>query len=55
MSAALRRRQWAVPRHQLRRLYHYFNGFGFAQAFRRWEEEVRQIELFAEQIIPAFR
>lgn len=36
-------------------LYHYFNGSGFAEAFCRWEDDVRQIELFAEHLIPAFR
>jgi hypothetical protein len=46
----------AVPPCQLRALYHYFDGSGFAEAFRRWEDDVRQIELFAEHIIAeAFR
>jgi hypothetical protein len=40
---------------RLRPLYYYFNRSGFAEAFRRWEDDVRQIELFAEHIIPAFR
>ena len=25
------------------------------EAFRRWEDDVRQIELFAEHVIPPFR
>jgi hypothetical protein len=55
ISAAPRGGSGAVPPCQLRPLYHYFNGSGFAEAFRRWEGDVRQIELFAEHIIPAFR
>jgi len=27
----------------------------FDQGFMPWEEDIRQIELFAEHIIPAFR
>jgi hypothetical protein len=30
-------------------------GWFFDQGFMPWEEEMRQIELFAEHIIPAFR
>ena len=30
-------------------------GWFFDQGFMPWEEEIRQIELFAEHIIPAFR
>ena len=30
-------------------------GWFFDQGFMPWEEEVRQIELFAKHIIPAFR
>jgi alkanesulfonate monooxygenase SsuD/methylene tetrahydromethanopterin reductase-like flavin-dependent oxidoreductase (luciferase family) len=30
-------------------------GWFFDQGFMSWEEEVRQIELFAKHIIPAFR
>jgi hypothetical protein len=30
-------------------------GWFFDQGFMPWKEEMRQIELFAEHIIPAFR
>jgi hypothetical protein len=30
-------------------------GWFFDQGFMSWDEEVRQIELFAKHIIPAFR
>jgi hypothetical protein len=30
-------------------------GWFFDQGFMPWDEEMRQIELFAEHIIPAFR
>jgi hypothetical protein len=30
-------------------------GWFFDQGFMSWDEEMRQIELFAEHIIPAFR
>jgi hypothetical protein len=30
-------------------------GWFFDQGFMPWEEEMRQMELFAEHIIPAFR
>jgi hypothetical protein len=30
-------------------------GWFFDQGFMPWEEEMRQIELFAKHIIPAFR
>jgi hypothetical protein len=30
-------------------------GWFFDQGFMPWDEEIRQIDLFAEHIIPAFR
>jgi hypothetical protein len=30
-------------------------GWFFDQGFMSWDEEVRQIEMFAKHIIPAFR